>query len=802
MGGLSSTRQEARHRLQTRSPVFSRRFTVTNRSTDALVRKLGIAALWLALGPLAGCQAGPRREAASFSRELASGARYARELASRQQASDTGLPRQEVIAAGYLERLRLGMGSPFRLMEYALHDPRLTSRTRTPLVWALMAGTREGRAYRVDPQALVPVSADARDRDVELGRMHQRLIEHAVRGAGDPRVGEVAVREAYRLAATSHAVSPAAPSLAASAAALARDRELARRDAERLLAHAAEAARHPFAVLMEWRRDRRFEVEEPPAAPRTLTLDEAAAHRAVLLVGQVEAVRERFRGGVRLPPDGDTVPRLSAQTGRRLARAAGPGGSPTQSPVWVTVQRYDDELRRVSAGDARAAGLAARLLEHARTEEALAAEYASFAAAPGPLRQTMAVIALEAGVAMRAYGQERVWFPGFPAPSDADLRRIFGIRGVEFDAGVPLSWRPYYRRMVGDALADLELVLPSLDLRDAGFKIGTTKRTGLALAIHDPYGRTIVLPPESGAGAIAHEVGHDLDWQVAYARYRTRAAYGTEHVARAGPEDDFATAVRRMPVPPEVPMRGGAEVQRRYAQRPPEIFARTFDGYVAVALALRGRSNGYLTTAQDEFIGTSGLALMPGARTDAAGPFMDLMTVASPVPADARRDFMGRWGPGRTPSGFDLARRIAGQTGSAPAPAVRPAPGMAEVVAAGGQVRVDVDGVLALRDGALAEWAAARCSNPLVGWASRPEPLVHAAAEARIRGVVLAHARALGFHGAPAWLREAWLGGAAEREPLRMARPSAASALAEPMERCAPPALTSGGRWRAVSVVP
>ncbi|HEX2206581.1 MAG TPA: hypothetical protein VHG93_02805, partial [Longimicrobium sp.] len=521
-------------------------------------------------------------------------------------------------------------------------------------------------------------------------------------------------------------------------------------------------------------------------APRTLSLEEAAAGRAVSLVHAVEAVRERFRGGARLAPDRDTVPRLSAETARRLAHAAGPDGYPTQAPVWVTVQRYEDELRRVTAGDARAAGLAARLLEHARTEETLAAEYASFAAAPGPLRQTLAQIALDAGVAMRAWGQERVWFPGFPAPSDTDLKRIFGIRGVEFDADVPLSWRAYHRRVVGDALADLELVLPSLDLRDAGFRIGTTGRP--ALAIHDPHGRTIVLSPESGAGAIAHEVGHDLDWQVALARYGRRAAYGTEHVVRAGHGDDFATAVRRMPVPPEVPMRGGAEVQRRYAQRPPEIFARTFDGYVAVALALRGRSNGYLTTAQDEFIGGSGLALMPGARTDAAEPFMDLMMVASPVPAPARRDFMGRWGPGRTPGGFELAGRIAGQAGPAPAPAVRPAPGMAELLATAERVRVEVDSVLALRGRVMAEWAAARCVNPLTGWASRPEPLVNAAAEARIRGVVLAHARALGFQDAPAWLREAWLGTAPRRELLRRPAPWTGPALAGATEECAAPA--------------
>lgn len=744
-----------------------------------------IAGLLLLGTLLPGCR---RREPvpaaeAPHARDLARGAAFAERLASRQDSAADSMTEQEVIAAGYLERLRLGLGSPFRLMEHALRDPRLVPRTRTPLLWALLDATRAGRAYEVDPRALVPVAGDARDRDPELGGMHLALIEEAVAAAGDPRAGEVAVREAYRLAAASHAVSPTAPAIAASAAALARDRALARGDAERLLARAGAAGRHPFALLAEWRQQRRFQVEAPPAAPRALAVDGAAATQALPLVGRIEEIGPRFRTGGR-SPERAGAPRLAAAAGRRLARGTKPDWYPTQAPVWITVQRYDDDLRRITAGDARAAGMVQRLLRGARTEETFAAEYAALAAAPAAVRQRTALIALEAAVAMRAYNQEGVWFPGFPAPSEADLKRVYGIRGVEFDAAVPEPWRPYYRRMLGDALADLELVLPSLDLRDAGFAIGTTGRTGAAVAIHDPYGRTIVLPPESGAGAIAHEVGHDLDWQVAYARYGMRAAYASEHVVRSGRGDDFASAVRRMPVPPEVAMRGGPEVQRRYAQRPPEIFARTFDGYVVGALAVRGRSNGYLSAAQDEFLGGYGLALMPGARTDAAAPFMEMLMVASPVPEPARRDFMGRWGPGRPQTGFDLAGRMASGTAPRPSLAERPAPGMAEVMAARGQVRAEADSVLALRDRLLAEWWAARCPSPLAGWDPHAERLLDAAASARIRGVVLAHARRLGFEDAPAWLRDVWLGPAPQPRVLPDTPAAAAKSVAAAPRAC------------------
>jgi hypothetical protein len=716
----------------------------------------------LAAASLGGCaDRAPRHAAPDFSGDLANGRRHVERLAGKQRSGVSAMSNADVVAAGYVERLRLGVGSPFRLMEYALLDPRLTAGERAPLVWALLDATRAGRGYELDPRALVRMGVDARSRDTVVAQRHLALIEHAVGGADDPRTGELAVREAYRLATVSRTVSRSAPALAASAAALARDRELARRDAHRLLTASAASGKHPFAVLMEWRRQRRLEVEAPPGAPRALAVEEAGIRAAVHLVERVEAVGGSSASTHSAVYDA-ALPRLSTGAARRLAKLARAQSYPPQAPVWVTVQRYDEELRRHEPRDRRARSVE-HLLKHARTEEALVAEYAALSAAAAPVREITALIAAEASVAMRAYAQERVWFPGFLAPTDVDLKRTFGLRAVEFDADVPGPWRPYYRRMLGDALADLEVVLPGLDLQGAAFRIGATGRGGAALAIHDPRGRTIHLPPESGAGAIAHEVGHDLDWQVAHARYRTRAAYGTEYALRAQRGDDaFASAVRRMPVPPDLPMRGGPEVQRRYAQRPPEIFARTFDGYVAAALAERGRSNGYLSAAQDEFLGGHGLALAPGAREDAE-PFMEMMMVASPVPEPSRREFLARWGADRVPTAIEVASRILApaDAGAPPARAARGEPGMMELLAAGERVRTEAAAVLALRDRELAQWNAARCANPLAVHGPRGEAAVRrladAAAAARIRGIVLTRARALGFDAALAWLQETWL---------------------------------------------
>src|SRR5690348_843531 len=86
--------------------------------------------------------------------------------ASRQVASESaaaadhpvlraGVP-AEALAAGYRERLRLGLGSPFRLVETALVDPRLSESDRRDIARELLDRTRRGEAYEIDPAALLP----------------------------------------------------------------------------------------------------------------------------------------------------------------------------------------------------------------------------------------------------------------------------------------------------------------------------------------------------------------------------------------------------------------------------------------------------------------------------------------------------------------------------------------------------------------------------------------------------------------------------------------------------------------------
>src|SRR5690606_1997206 len=85
---------------------------------------------------------------------------------------------EAVVAVGYLERLRLGLGSPLRLADYALADPRLDASARERLAWAILRRTLEQKSYEIDPAALSRMSVAAGG--VASGQAHLRLITDAI----------------------------------------------------------------------------------------------------------------------------------------------------------------------------------------------------------------------------------------------------------------------------------------------------------------------------------------------------------------------------------------------------------------------------------------------------------------------------------------------------------------------------------------------------------------------------------------------------------------------------------------------
>ena len=62
---------------------------------------------------------------------------------------------------------------------------------------------------------------------------------------------------------------------------------------------------------------------------------------------------------------------------------------------------------------------------------------------------------MSAAVAMRAYAQERPWFPGDAGPDALAVQRRLGLASLEFDRTIPASWRSYYTRMLDDVVSVL-----------------------------------------------------------------------------------------------------------------------------------------------------------------------------------------------------------------------------------------------------------------------------------------------------------------------------------------------------------
>src|SRR5690606_31589612 len=213
------------------------------------------------------------------------------------------------------------------------------------------------------------------------------------------------------------------------------------------------------------------------------------------------------------------------------------------------------------------------------------------------------------------------------------LGHRFGIASVRFDDGVPAEWRPYYRRMLAQSLADLQRVLPALDTRGLRVHFGRSPGRDATLALHDPARRTVYLPPGTGAGTLAHEIAHDLDWQASLKRYRVRGDYATDRATRRR-SDRLAASVQGLSKAALLAPEPGARTPPLHSRRPAEVFARSVDWFVVVSLAREGRTNGYLSSVQDDVITGYGTVTPPDV-TGAAGAA--LIAILDEVRSEERR---------------------------------------------------------------------------------------------------------------------------------------------------------------------
>jgi hypothetical protein len=592
--------------------------------------------------------------AAVLDRRVAAGRAWADSLESavgdQAPASAAG---RDALAALYLERLRLGLGSPFRTIEQAQRDPAFEPAERQRIGQALLARTLAGDCYQIEPLALDLIAVDGEGTRAGQGTRHLALMQRVIAESRDPRIGELTLRLAYRLAAASGAVARRAPEIVASAAAQLRDRVLSRRDAAALVSEAAAEGVDPLTLLRLWRDVRRFEVERPVIVPLPAREERLAVERLPAVVAALESIAA-----------GEPAPRTSGERpgarsngvdeirARRLADVAQRRDGAPQAPVTVTVTGYAPLIRRPGVPwNERAAR--DRFARESQNEESLAAEYALLRAnVPGGVAEA-AVTVLTAGAALRTYAQENAWLPGDAAPSARDVLSRHGVT-VSFDPGVTSHWRPYLMRSLMLSLTDFRRVLPGYDPRGLRVHFGESPLRDRALALHAPAKRTIYFPPGTSAGVMAHEFAHDLDWLSARRYYGGPGWYRTDRAVRQS-SDHLANTLRQLASATRIDTSRG---RPGASHRPTEVFARNVDWFVSAALARDGRLNGYLSAVQDPVLTGYASATTPEAAHDAGSATLRALDEVTTVPASVRTWFNALFGAERSLSVHEVVRQV------------------------------------------------------------------------------------------------------------------------------------------------
>lgn len=571
--------------------------------------------------------------------DLVAGVRFADSLEAVRHVEPPSAG--DAVALLYLERARLGVGSPFRLIDYLMRDPLLSAPRRRLVANAILGRTERGHGYATPGDALNTLGA----RRGDLGLAHRSFIEATIATQRDPRTAELALRLAYQVAAVGGLTSPRAGAVSVAAIAQARDRALAAADARAVLAEARRRQVDAIQLVTEWRSARKLRVEKPLVDPATPAQERSASQ---LLPGLVAAL-ERIDRPVPATSRDRTITLASAQAASLEAERR---NMPPQAPVVVTLGGFTGYVGG-AAGSGAARAARTQFLTRARNEERLAAEYVKLVGEKAAGTEVSLAL-LTSAVAMRPYAQERPWFPGDSSTTPLQLAEQLGLKGLAFDRNVPDRWRGYYTRMLADVVRDMRVVFPKLDLAGLSVRFGESPLRERALALHDPRTRTVYFPLATSAGAMAHELSHDLDWQAARAKWGAQNSYRTDRSVRQY-RDGLAATVDRMS--------GTAVGRRRTARvspggdRPTEAFARGADWIVASALARRGIVNGYLSAVQDEWLTGYASATPPRRDTPQGDATMLALTEIATVAPDVRAWYEASYGGARRAGVAEAVRR-------------------------------------------------------------------------------------------------------------------------------------------------
>jgi hypothetical protein len=538
------------------------------------------------------------------------------------------------VALTYLERLRLGLASPFLLVDEALADPRLDYATHSRVAWALLGRLQRGDAYVIDPAVFDGVGPWTRDGQGATGAAHVDLIDHAIRSATDPRAGELAVRLAYMIAAGEGSVSPSSVSIATQVAALVRDRVLAEQDLQALLADARQQRADVMAMLIGRRVSREFEVEQPALARLDAELRTEAMDEVPALVRALDTLERAREPKATARANASVLGEAFARRAQTLAAFR-----PPLAQVIVTLRSHPES------------GF------FATNDESLAAAYAPLSFSVDSSRRLPALAVLSSAVALRTRAQTTPWFVGDATPTTADLAAEFGLADVSFASSVPAQWRPYFLRELADGLRDMEQVFPALSVSGLRVKFRVETLRDSALALHDPRTRTLELSIATSGGTLAHELSHDLDWQTARRLFADGRGYSTDR-AMADQRGPLASSVSQLAAEARLVRwyTGGPSPVRN--DRPAEVFARSADWFVASTLALHGRSNGYLTAVQDPML--PGYAAGPPVAVGAAGTgsLLSAIEQMTYVPDTLRASFEAAWSDANVVDPVIMVRRV------------------------------------------------------------------------------------------------------------------------------------------------
>ena len=567
-----------------------------------LLRALCIGAGLVAL-TIAGVRLTDRADARRAVRaSLADGARFDDSLTTAiRSASTTRVPFASAIALGYLARVEMGLGSPFRLVDLARTDPRLPIVLRSRVAHAILARlAADRRAMRAIPEAFgIALFADS-----GAGRALVQMVDSVMALEGDSPLALDAIRIAAAQAGARGALRPGAVPLLDAAALLAFDRVRARRDVERAITAASRGDGDVLQVIALWRTERRFAVERPLLAevapsPRRI------ASRVPQMLAAIERAT-RFRDST--PTRAFTSP-LPANAANALSLLISVRTRPTQPQVRLSAL---DAV--VVSADRRAAAMprVSQLLLSATNEETLPMAVAS-ASTDSTLAPLIAAAALLASQGMRTLGQEAPFHPGASTLRPEQVAERLGLASLTFGKDVPVPWQPYYAREFAAAVDALRAVFPRASFVGLNVRIGDRVLAG-ALAVHDPRSRTLTLPLASGFGAVGHELMHDLDWQSARDYAHREGTYATDNALRGSRAQPIAAPLARLAE--FVPVGIASSAYATEARRPAELLARGADWFLASALARQGRMNGALSAVQDGWVRGYASAAGPDAFGD------------------------------------------------------------------------------------------------------------------------------------------------------------------------------------------